>query len=75
MRTAARWRTASFLAAMGLLLAITITPFETIALRYLLWVHLLQNVVLAEWAPLLVVLVFLPLHVGKLHFVFMTTSA
>ncbi|HEU0337032.1 MAG TPA: cytochrome c oxidase assembly protein [Gaiellaceae bacterium] len=50
------WRTASFLAAMALLLAITITPFETIALRYLLWVHLLQNVVLAEWAPLLVVL-------------------
>lgn len=51
-----RWRQACFLAAMGLLLAITITPFETIALRYLLWVHLLQNVVLAEWAPLLIVL-------------------
>jgi putative membrane protein len=50
------WRTASFLAAMGLLLAITVTPFETIALEHLLWIHLLQNVVLAEWAPLLVVL-------------------
>jgi putative membrane protein len=50
------WRKACFLAAMLLLLAITITPFETIALGYLLWVHLLQNVVLAEWAPLLIVL-------------------
>jgi cytochrome c oxidase assembly factor CtaG len=50
------WRKACFLAAMALLLAITITPFETIALRYLLVVHLLQNVVLAEWAPLLIVL-------------------
>jgi putative membrane protein len=50
------WRKACFLAGMALLLAITITPFETIALRFLLWVHLLQNVVLAEWAPLLIVL-------------------
>jgi cytochrome c oxidase assembly factor CtaG len=50
------WRKVCFLTAMALLLAITITPFETIALRYLLWVHLLQNVVLAEWAPLLIVL-------------------
>ena len=33
-----------------------VTPIETIALDYLLWIHLLQNVVLAEWAPLLVVL-------------------
>jgi putative membrane protein len=50
------WRKGCFLGAAALLLAITITPFETIALRYLLWVHLLQNVVLAEWAPLLLVL-------------------
>jgi cytochrome c oxidase assembly factor CtaG len=50
------WRKACFLAGMGLLLAVTITPVETIALGYLLWIHLLQNVVLAEWAPLLVVL-------------------
>ena len=35
---------------------VTVTPIETIALNYLLWIHLLQNVVLAEWAPLLVVL-------------------
>jgi putative membrane protein len=49
------WRIACFLTAMVLLLAVTITPLETIALNYLLTVHLLQNVVLAEWAPLLVV--------------------
>ena len=50
------WRVACFLAAMVLLLAVTITPLETLAVKYLLTVHLLQNVVLAEWAPLLVVL-------------------
>lgn len=50
------WRIACFVVAMVLLLAVTITPLETIALHYLLVVHLLQNVVLAEWAPLLVVL-------------------
>jgi len=50
------WRIACFGAAMILLLAVTITPLETIAVRYLLVIHLLQNVVLAEWTPLLVVL-------------------
>jgi cytochrome c oxidase assembly factor CtaG len=52
----AGWRIASYLSAMALLLAVTITPIETIALGYLLSVHLIQNVVLAEWAPLLAVL-------------------
>ena len=41
---------------MTLLLAVTITPLETLAMEYLLTIHLLQNVVLAEWAPFLVVL-------------------
>jgi putative membrane protein len=50
------WRVVCFLVAMAMLLAVTITPLETIAVNYLLVVHLLQNVVLAEWAPLLVVL-------------------
>ena len=53
---APRWRTACFLAGMALVLAVTITPLETLAMNYLLVVHLLQNVVLAEWAPLLFVL-------------------
>jgi putative membrane protein len=57
---AARWRIACFAAAVLLLLAVTITPLETIAMNYLLVVHLLQNVVLAEWAPLLVVLALPP---------------
>jgi len=50
------WRIACFATAMVLLLVVTITPLETIALNYLLVIHLLQNVVVAEWAPLLVVL-------------------
>ena len=45
---------------MVLLLAVTITPIETISLHFLLSVHLLQNVVLAEWAPLLAVLAIPP---------------
>ena len=31
-------------------------PLDTIAREYLVWAHLVQNVVLAEWAPLLLVL-------------------
>ena len=50
------WRIGSYAVAMVLLLVVTITPLETIAMNYLLVIHLLQNVVLAEWAPLLVVL-------------------
>jgi putative membrane protein len=53
---ASPWRIASFLAGMALVLLVAITPLETIAMHYLLSIHLLQNVVLAEWAPLLVVL-------------------
>jgi len=53
---AAPWRIVCFAASIALLLAVTITPIETIALNYLLSVHLVQNVVLAEWAPLLAVL-------------------
>lgn len=53
---ASRRRIACFLGGMALVLAVTVTPVETISLHYLLSVHLLQNVVLAEWAPALVVL-------------------
>jgi cytochrome c oxidase assembly factor CtaG len=54
------WRIACFALAAALLLAVTITPLETIALNYLLSIHLLQNVVLAEWAPALLVLAVPP---------------
>ncbi len=51
-----RWRVACWFGAMALIWAVTITPLETIAIHYLLSVHLIQNVVLAEGAPLLSVL-------------------
>ncbi len=60
------WRVACFAAAMALVLAVTITPLETLAVNYLLVVHLLQNVVLAEWAPLLAVLGLPPALAGRL---------
>jgi putative membrane protein len=50
------WRIASFLAGLALILLAFVTPLETLALHYLLTAHLLQNVVLAEWSPALVVL-------------------
>jgi putative membrane protein len=50
------WRIACFAAAIVLLLAVVVTPIHTLGMHFLLTVHLLQNVVLAEWAPLLVVL-------------------
>jgi cytochrome c oxidase assembly factor CtaG len=53
---AERWRIACYAGSLLLILAVTVTPIETISLHYLLSVHLLQNVVLAEWAPLLFVL-------------------
>jgi putative membrane protein len=49
-------RTVSFLAGCTLLVAALVTPLDTLAREYLVWGHLLQNVVLAEWAPLLLVL-------------------
>jgi len=50
------WRIACFLGGLGLILAVFVTPLESLALRYLLTAHLLQNVALAEWSPALVVL-------------------
>ena len=61
-----RRRVACFVAALALLLAVTATPLETIALEYLLSVHLLQNVVLAEWAPALVVVAIPPAFAAAL---------
>jgi cytochrome c oxidase assembly factor CtaG len=50
------WRVACFLAGLGLILVVFVTPLENLALHYLLTAHLLQNVALAEWSPALVVL-------------------
>jgi cytochrome c oxidase assembly factor CtaG len=53
-------RRAAFDLAVILLLAVYVTPLHGIALHYLLSVHLLQNVVTAEWAPGLVVFAIAP---------------
>lgn len=50
------WRIACFASGLALILIVFVTPLHTIALHYLLSIHLLQNVVLAEWAPALCVL-------------------
>lgn len=52
---ASRARKAAFAAGILLLLATAVTPLESLTF-HLLTAHLLQNVVLAEWAPLLLVL-------------------
>jgi cytochrome c oxidase assembly factor CtaG len=49
-----RW--IAFAASQLLLLAAFATPLHTIAVRYLVLAHFLQNVVVAEWAPGLAVL-------------------
>ena len=49
-------RTASFLSGCALIATSLVTPLDTLAREYLVWAHLLQNVVLAEWSPLLLVL-------------------
>ena len=51
-----RWRVTCFVAGLALILAVFVTPLHPIALHYLLSIHLLQNVVLAEWAPALCVI-------------------
>jgi cytochrome c oxidase assembly factor CtaG len=48
-------RAACFAGALALFLAVTVTPLGTLALHYVLWAHLVQNVALAEWIPLLIV--------------------
>ena len=51
-----RWRIACFAAGVLLVLAAFVTPLHMLSMHYLLSAHLLQNVVLAEWAPALCVL-------------------
>jgi putative membrane protein len=63
--TQTRWpsdtrRRVAFDLGVLLLLAVYLTPLHTIALHYLLSIHLLQNVVTAEWAPALVAFAIAP---------------
>jgi len=57
---ASRLQVTCFSAGLALILAVFVTPLHPIALHYLLSIHLLQNVVLAEWAPALLVLAVPP---------------
>jgi putative membrane protein len=50
-----RGRLACFAGALLIFLTVTVTPLGTLALHYVLWAHLVQNVALAEWIPLLLV--------------------
>ena len=54
------WRAVPF--ALGLLLVVGAlnSPLETIAAHYLLLIHLLQNVMIADWAPPLLLLGLTP---------------
>jgi cytochrome c oxidase assembly factor CtaG len=61
-----RRRAACFFAGLLLIAAVSITPLQTIALNYLLSAHLLQNVVLAEWAPALCVFGLPPFLAGAI---------
>ena len=49
-------RSALFFAGLVLALLAVVSPLATIAVHYLVSAHLLQNVVLAEWTPALLVL-------------------
>lgn len=53
---ASRWRVACFAAGLVLIFLAFVSPLHALSLHYLLSAHLLQNVVLAEWAPALCVL-------------------
>jgi cytochrome c oxidase assembly factor CtaG len=57
----ATWRVVSFVAGLFLIAASLNSPLETIASRYLLLIHLLQNGLIADLAPLLVLLGLTPL--------------
>lgn len=54
------WRPAMFFGGILLIAASLNSPLETIAAHYLLMMHLLQNVAIADWAPPLIVIGLLP---------------
>jgi putative membrane protein len=64
-RQSERWRIAAFTAGCLLLLATAVTPLDSLT-YHLLTAHLLQNVVLAEWAPALLVLGIPPAIASRL---------
>jgi cytochrome c oxidase assembly factor CtaG len=61
---ASRGRIAAFAAGQVLVVAVFVSPIDTLALNYLLSAHLFQNVALAEWAPVLAVAGLSPAMAG-----------
>jgi putative membrane protein len=59
------WRIGAFAVGCLLLLATAVTPIDSLS-YHLLSVHLLQNVVLAEWAPALLVLAIPPVIAARI---------
>jgi cytochrome c oxidase assembly factor CtaG len=55
-----RWRMAVFALGVALIAFSLNSPLETLAIDYLLVIHLLQNVMIADWAPPLLVLGLTP---------------
>ena len=55
-----RWRIASFAAGLFLVVATLNSPLETLSDHYLLLIHLLQNAMIADWAPPLLLLGLTP---------------
>jgi putative membrane protein len=62
-----RVRVVCFGVAMTLIVLVFVTPLQHLALHSFLWAHLLQNVVLAEWAPALLVLSLSPAAAARLE--------
>jgi cytochrome c oxidase assembly factor CtaG len=60
------WRVWVFAAGVALVVVPVNSPLETIAVRRLLLMHLLQNVMIADWAPLLLILGLTPALRGRI---------
>ena len=60
------WHAVAFGAGIVLIVAALNSPLETIAIDYLVLFHLLQNVIIADWAPPLLILGLSPLTDQKI---------
>ncbi len=54
------WRAACFGAGIALIVGALNSPLETIAIQYLVLIHLLQNVMISDWAPPLLLIGLTP---------------
>ena len=60
------WPAVAFGAGVVLIVAALNSPLETIAIDYLVLFHLLQNVIIADWAPPLLILGLTPAMRGAI---------